>query len=136
MANQTSAQTTAQQSDQAAIENLEREWSTAVVRGDSRPLEQILSEDCSLIGPDGSMLTKSQVIAAVRSGDFKFQSLDPGRMQVRTYGDAAVVTGGGEVKGKYKDQDLSGTQRWTDTFIKLQGRWQCVASQVVHVTTR
>jgi ketosteroid isomerase-like protein len=133
MLNKTSAQTTAQQGDQATIENLERKWSAAVVKGDPSPLEQILSEDCTLIGPDGAMLTKSQVIAAVRSGDFKFQSLDPGQMQLRTYGDAAVVTGGGEVKGQYKDRDLSGTQRWTDTFIKLQGRWQCVASQVVHM---
>jgi len=136
MANQTSGQTTAREDDRTVIEELEREWSAAVVKGDPRPLDKILSEDCTLTGPDGSVLTKSQAIDAVRSGDFKFESLDPGRMEVRIYGDAAVVTGGGEVKGQYKNQDLSGPQRWTDTFIKLGGSWQCVASQVVHVTNQ
>ena len=135
MVNQTSGQTTAREGDQSILEALEREWSAAVVKGDPLPLEKILSEDCTLTGPDGSVLTKSQAIEGVRSGDFKFESLDPGRMQVRIYGDAAVVTGGGEVKGRYKDQDLSGTQRWTDTFIKRSSGWQCVASQVAHVTT-
>jgi hypothetical protein len=82
------------------------------------------------------VLTKAQAIDAVRSGNFKFESVDPGQMRLRIYGEAAVVTGGGEVKGQYKGQDLSGPQRWTDTIIKLGGRWQCVASQVVHVTSQ
>jgi len=65
MANQTSGQTTARESDRPVLEELEREWSAAVVRGDPRPLEQILSEDCTLTGPDGSVLTKSLAIDGV-----------------------------------------------------------------------
>ena len=51
-------------------------------------------------------------------------------VKVRLYGDTAVVTGLGTRSGTrsgvaFKDRKV----RWTDTFVKRDGRWQCVASQ-------
>jgi hypothetical protein len=51
-------------------------------------------------------------------------------MKVRLYGEAAVVTGFGRHSGTYKGVPFRDPQvRWTDTWIRINGRWQCVASQ-------
>jgi len=52
------------------------------------------------------------------------------KIKVRVYGDAAVVTGHGVRAGTYNGVPFKDRQVfWTDTFIKKDGRWQCVASQ-------
>jgi ketosteroid isomerase-like protein len=52
---------------------------------------------------------------------------DADDMKVRVYGDEAVVTGRNTTKGQFKGRDISGQYRWTDTWAKRNGRWQCVA---------
>jgi len=39
------------------------------------------------------------------------------------------VTGRFTQKGTYKGKDISGTGRFTDTFVKRNGKWRCVATQ-------
>jgi len=49
-------------------------------------------------------------------------------MQVRLYGETAVVTGRIVTKFKVGDQEIPGfTTRFTDTWLKRQGRWRVVA---------
>ena len=50
-------------------------------------------------------------------------------MNVRVYGDAAVVTYSTMDKGTFKGQDISGRYRWTDVFARRGGTWQIVAGQ-------
>ena len=51
-------------------------------------------------------------------------------MKVRIYGDAAVVTGIVTRTGAYKGVPFKDRQHlFTDTFVRRDGRWQCVASQ-------
>jgi len=54
-------------------------------------------------------------------------------MKVRVYGDTAVVTGQSTVKGIFKTQDISGKYRWTDVFVKRDGKWQIVNAQLTPV---
>jgi hypothetical protein len=51
---------------------------------------------------------------------------------VKTYDNAAVVAGYTIVKGRYEGREIGGRFRFTNMFVKRQGRWQCVA---IHLTT-
>ena len=57
-------------------------------------------------------------------------------MKVRVYGDAAVVLGRNTVKEQYKGKDISGQSRFTDTWVKKDGRWQCVATAGSKITKK
>lgn len=54
-------------------------------------------------------------------------------MQVRVYGDTAVVIGRNTEKGTLKGKPYTYTYRWTDVFVRRDGRWQAVVSQWVKV---
>ena len=52
--------------------------------------------------------------------------------KARVYGDAALVTGRYTVKGRYKEQDISGQHRYTNLYIKQQGTWRLVSQDIHH----
>jgi ketosteroid isomerase-like protein len=51
-------------------------------------------------------------------------------MTVHVYGNTAVAAGANNLHGTYKGQDISGKYRFTDTWVKRNGKWQVVASAV------
>jgi hypothetical protein len=50
-------------------------------------------------------------------------------MQVRVYGDAAVVVG----RTAWQSAVGKGQYRYTDMYIRRDGRWICVASQATDI---
>ena len=108
---------------------LEEGWGDALVKGDVAFLDRILADDYMDTCDDGTVATKAQDIADLKSGDLKVTSLVADESKVRVYGKAAVVTYRFTLKGQFKDKDISGQYRETDTWVKRAGHWQCVASQ-------
>jgi ketosteroid isomerase-like protein len=51
-------------------------------------------------------------------------------MRVRVYGDSAVVTALTRTKGKFMGQEFSTQERSTDVFVKRDGQWRCVLTQL------
>lgn len=99
------------------------EWAAAEQRGDAASLEGALAEDFIGIGPRGFMLTKDQWLERHESGKLRYRSLELDEVQVRLYGDAAVVTGRQSAEGKYEDFDLRDQFRATLVFVKQRERW-------------
>jgi hypothetical protein len=50
-------------------------------------------------------------------------------LQVHVYTNSASAAGSKALKGTYKGQHISGKYRFTDTWVKRNGKWQLVASQ-------
>ena len=107
---------------------LEQDWANALVKADLTFLEGIFTEDWTATDQDGAFYSRAQYLAYLKSGEEVSSSLVFDDMKVRIYGDAAVVTGRSTFKGMLKGKDVSGQDRYTDTFAKRAGRWQCVAS--------
>jgi ketosteroid isomerase-like protein len=47
-------------------------------------------------------------------------------MKAIVFGDRAIVNGLTTEKSITAGKDTSGQYRWTDVFVKRDGRWQCV----------
>jgi ketosteroid isomerase-like protein len=113
--------------------SLENEWAKSMVKLDLAFMERILAEDYTFTDPSGIVRTKAEEIAAMKSGQGMVTSAVNDEMKVRVYGDAAVVTGRTTEKGMMEGKEVSGQYRWTDTWVKIAGRWQCVADHVSYI---
>jgi len=108
---------------------LENEWGEAVVKRDAASIDMLrdrMADEC--IGMyDGSVFTKAQYFEIVKSIKEEILSFVIDEWKVRVYGDAAVVMGRGTMKMRLAGKETTNQWRFTDTWVKRAGRWQCVA---------
>jgi len=116
---------------------LENNWNDAIVKHDWAFFDQILAEDYISTNFDGSVGTKADFLEFLKSGESVMASSIVNDMKVRIYGDAAVVTGRfTTVRELYQGKNLSGRYRFTDTWVKRAGQWQCVAEHVSRIAQK
>lgn len=114
---------------------MEHDWGTAMMKGDWAALDRIMAPDWVLTAPDGTVQTRDQALADLRSGALKFESMVPSQVEVRLFGDTAIITGISDDRTTYKGQDVSGRYRFTDVFVNRDGKWQAVSTHVTPVLT-
>ncbi len=117
--------------DAGVLGYMEREWNDAALRHDPSWFERNYAFDVSDISSrTGGIMTKAQAVADAGTDKTVFQSLDLSDLNVRTEGNTAVVTGvnhevGRDAQGKAFDRRV----RFTDVYLKRDGRWQVWATQ-------
>ena len=109
------------------IRALEEERNRAILNGDAAALERMTSDDYTFITLRGELRTKAEIVKGFQSGSFKYESRTISDLNVRVYGDAAVVTGRSSQKGRENGKDYSGDYRFTRVYVKQSGRWVTVA---------
>ena len=109
---------------------LEKEFARAIVKNDAEAIRQFLADDWVIIDADGGMINKARFLGVVESGALTHEMMESDDVEVRIYGDSAVVSGLTRTKGKFMGQDFSTQERATDVFVMQNGRWQCVFSQL------
>ena len=57
-------------------------------------------------------------------------------IKVRVYGDTAVVTSRSTSKGKFNGQPFSELERSSDVFVKQNGQWKCVLTQLTRIVEK
>jgi ketosteroid isomerase-like protein len=119
--------------DEQALLKIQHDWAEARIKGDSSYTRRLEAENCTVVWPDGSIVNKREDLKSM-SGDIAFAEFKIDDLQVRLYGDAGVVVGQGTISAHEGKQNLLGGKFvWTDTFIKQDGAWKVVASQVTPV---
>ena len=121
------------QSAEKQILQLEEELRAAVVKGDVATYERVVADDYTTTNVNGLTRTKAQLIADIKSGAAKTQSLTLDNIKVRVYGDTAVLTADRRAKSSLRGTDTSGHQRMIRVLVKRQGRWQPVAMQATAI---
>lgn len=111
-----------------AIEGLEREWFSVYESHDLGVLERLIGDDFVATLADGAMRGKREHIAAYPADFAALASVTNADLKVRVFTrDLAVATGlyaavpreAGGAPGRF---------RYTDTWLRRGGRWQCVAT--------
>jgi ketosteroid isomerase-like protein len=110
------------------IDHLEDVWRDALMRGDTTVMSSLLADDYMAITPSGTLQTKDETLANLRSGRLHIASLEVTDRKVRFYGSTALVTSTAEVKAANVDGDLSGSYRYTRVYVKdAAGAWKIVS---------
>ncbi|MBZ5495771.1 MAG: SgcJ/EcaC family oxidoreductase [Acidobacteriia bacterium] len=113
--------------EEQALMQIERDWAAANAKNDSAAIDKILAAEYAN-NTDGLITTKKQALANMRNGASKVASAAAGEMKVLVFGETAVVHGLWNEKSTLNGKDTSGTYRYTDTFIKRDGRWQAATT--------
>ncbi|HKB10119.1 MAG TPA: nuclear transport factor 2 family protein [Vicinamibacterales bacterium] len=118
----------------AEIRAMEKQWNEARVKADVATLERILDRDWTVTHGDGTINTKAEYLADLKSGVRRFfADVTEDRIDVRLYGDTAVASGTSDSKVEYKGKPSGGPLRFTRVYVKRDGRWLMI---VTHATRR
>ena len=120
------AQTKSSEADLIAAEN---NWVKAELHHDSTGLSRLMSEDLVMTETDGTVIDKAQEIAFTADPDAHLEVLETHDMKVHVHGDTAIVVGAFHEKGTFHGNPFEHTGRFTDTWARQNGMWQCIASQ-------
>jgi len=112
---------------------LENDWAKAGLAGDAVALEKMLAPDYVYTNPEADTATRSEMINGMKSGATKYDTFKVEDMKVHVYGDAAVVTGKATTTGMENGKHIDDVVRFTDTWVKRNGKWACAATQVTRV---
>jgi len=112
-----------------AIKKLEQQRNEAILKGDTATLDRLTSDDYTNTTAQGKIEKKADIMDGFKSGKIKFESRELSDLDVRVYGNTAVVTGQVNQKATNNGVDTSGQSRFTRVYVKQNGRWVSVANQ-------
>jgi ketosteroid isomerase-like protein len=115
---------------------LEKQFTTAIVKNDPEALRRFVTDDWIIIDADGGIIDKDRFLEVIKSGALTHEMMEADDMRVRVYGDSGVVTALTRTKGKFMGQGFSTEERSTDVFVRLDGQWRCVLTQLTRFTKR
>jgi ketosteroid isomerase-like protein len=124
----------AQSKAEQELIQIEKDWCTSSLNRDAAILTRILAHDYLGVTSAGTTETKSAALASLKDTSDTLDVCVDSDFKVRIYNESALVTAlanrSGTEKGvAYKDRK----SLYTDTFIRKDGRWQCVGSQSTRV---
>ena len=114
---------------------LEDAWTTAVVKRDSAFFRRNLHPDYVYSDERGTF-NKAQVIAEQTGGADTVTSAKNEDMHAHVHGSAAAVTGILIIRGHGNAGTFEHRYRYTDSFVRENGRWLMFASQDYEIPAR
>jgi ketosteroid isomerase-like protein len=118
----------------ARLAELVNQWTDALKSNDAERIAAFTAADWILIGADGSVMTRKDFLALIRSGSLQhnLMQFDPDRISVD--GDVAIVSGIARSGGTFKGHPFATHERASDVFVLRKGRWRCLLTQLSPLT--
>jgi len=119
----------------AEIVELEAQLRAAQLAADVSALDALIADELLFTGPDGSVGTKEQDLAAHRSGAVRFREHEPEELRVRRVGaDVAVTALRARLVVAVGGELAQGTYRYTRVWTRLRtGEWRVVGGHVSEI---
>jgi ketosteroid isomerase-like protein len=119
----------------AEVRALEREWLDAYEKRDAGAMNRIVADDFLIFFENGNRQSKSELLAMIARGAGKpAPAFSTDDVQARAYGDTVILTGRVVTRTKRPDGTTSeSASRYTDTYVRRNGRWQVASSHLGRV---
>jgi ketosteroid isomerase-like protein len=116
------------------IDTLEEAWRNAALKSDAAAMSALLADDYLAITASGTLQTRDETLASLRSGKVHFTAITFSDRKVRFYGKTALVVSLANVKGTSGEGDFSGNYRYTRVYVcDAQGKWKIVSFEVSRI---
>jgi ketosteroid isomerase-like protein len=124
---QDSGKTDGDESKIIAFENL---WNQMQINHDADAMGKMLDPDYVFTDYDGTVLNRGQFLATIRDTTVQLTVEVSQDMKLHRHGDTVIVIGATHEKGKEKGKPFEHAGRFTDAWMKKNGQWLCIASQL------
>jgi ketosteroid isomerase-like protein len=105
-------------------------WDRAMVANDPDAIGQYMADDWTIVGPDGSVGGKPRFLELVRSSELTHNVMESHELDVRLYGETAVVIGRGVSGGAYRGEPFYLVERVSSVFHHSPSGWVCVLTHL------
>jgi ketosteroid isomerase-like protein len=89
---------------------------------DCDELAAIYSDDYMLVRPDGSVLSKEEVLTDLRIGGLEFKAIEIGDVKVRIHGDTAILTASSRTVASRHGKEDKSHIRLVAVYVNDRGR--------------
>ena len=113
---------------------VEKGFVDAIAKNDLEGIERFVTDDWIIINADGGIIDRERFVEVIKSGTLTHEMMESEDMRVRVYGDSAVVSALTRSKGKFMGQEFTTHERSTDVFVRRDGQWRCVLTQLTAST--
>jgi ketosteroid isomerase-like protein len=120
--------------DETKIIALENLWNQVQIKHDAEAMAKMLDRDFVLTDYDGTVMNKVQFLDSIRDKSYVITVEVSEGMQLHTHGSTVIVTGATHEKGTFNGKPYGHNGRFTDTWIKIDSQWLCVASHLGAIT--
>lgn len=107
---------------------LEDEWAKALVRRDAGAFRRLILPEF-VYTEDARVMTRDELIRESTAGTDTVTWAGNEDLKVLVRGATAVVTGSLLVRGKGREDTFDRRFRFTDTWVRTNGRWRVLAAQ-------
>jgi ketosteroid isomerase-like protein len=115
--------------DETQLIQLERAWNQAEAAADPAAITSLFEETLIYVDYDGSLMNKTEYLHSVSNTTAKPDHLYDEGMKAYVYGTTGIVSGIYRETGATKGKPYTRRARFTDSWVKRDGKWKCVASQ-------
>jgi ketosteroid isomerase-like protein len=131
-AQETGLKASANFSIETEIKALETQLDDLLLKSNWQEYASHLADDYSQVGEQ--IQNKQAVLADLQSGKVKFLYLTPDEMQVRCYGDIAILNLHLSIVARENGRVITTSHRMTKVFLRQEGRWLLVSLTDVPVS--
>ncbi len=96
----------------------------ALVKGDVATIKKLLTEDFTLVTPNGAVTTKEQFLNQLESRRMVYEEHHTEDIKLRVFADTAVARCALQMKAPFNGQSRSVQMRVTIVFVKVKDQWQ------------
>ena len=98
----------------------------ALVAGNLDELALIVGEDLVFVNATGKVMRRPEIFAAFKAGSMTVERIDADNVEIRLYGDSAVLGYRAHTTVRDGDNLIDGMTQNTCVFVHRDGRWQMV----------
>ena len=105
-------------------------WDRAMVSNDPEAIGGFMADDWLIVGSDGETTDKPTFLEQIRSGRLTHDTMTSADIQVRRYGDVAVLLASGVSAGMFQGRRFREHERQSNVFVRTNGNWRCVLTHL------
>ena len=98
----------------------------ALVAGDLETLDKIVGDDLTFVSAIGKVMRKPEIFQAFKAGTMAVKRIDSSDIEIRLYGEAALLSYRALTVVQDGDQTIDGVTQNSCLFVHRDGRWQMV----------